>query len=383
MLQKKFLFTPGPTPVPERVLLAMAQPMLHHRKPVFKGIIKEAFTELKWLFQTQNDVLILTATGTGGMEGAFQNFFSPGDKIINVNNGKFADRWTKMAKAFGLTVVEIKLDWGKSVTAAQVAEALAANPDAKGVVAVASETSTGAWSDVEAIGKIVAETDAIFIVDAITALGVHDLKVDEFKIDVCVTGSQKALMLPPGLAFASVSEKAWAKAKTATNPRFYFDWQKERKNLLETTTAYTSPVTLVIGLRESLRIMKEEGLSELFNRHTKMADATRAAMVALGLPIFPEVPANSVTTVAPPASLNADKFVKHLDKAYGFILAAGQDHLKDTTFRIAHIGYYTPVDMLQCVAVIEMGLRDFGFEFTPGAGVNAASEILKVGSPMA
>ncbi|HLB05903.1 MAG TPA: alanine--glyoxylate aminotransferase family protein, partial [Thermodesulfobacteriota bacterium] len=372
---------PGPTPVPERALLAMAEPMLHHRTPQFEAIFKEAAEGLRWLFQTEKDVLIIAASGTGGMEGSIANFFSPGDKALVVNGGKFGERWTKICQAYGLKVTEIMVEWGKAVDPKAVADALKADPEIRGVFVQASETSTTASHPVKEIADIVKGCEnTILIVDGITAVGVYDVPMDKWGIDVLVTGSQKALMLPPGLAFVGVSDKAWKFNETAKCPRFYFDFKRERKNLKDNTTAYTPAVSLIIGLREVLRAMKEEGLENIFARHNRLARATRAAMQAIGLKLLaPESPADSCTGVFAPEGIDGGKLFKVLKDTMGVTMAGGQDHLKGKIIRIAHLGYVDTFDTIVAVASIEMALKKMGYNVQLGKGVAAAQDILLEG----
>ncbi|MEI6789661.1 MAG: alanine--glyoxylate aminotransferase family protein [Myxococcaceae bacterium] len=375
------LLAPGPTPVPDRVLSIMARSIVHHRTPVFERIFADCVQGLKWVFQTDNDVLTLSCSGTGGFEAIFQNFFSPGDTIINITGGKFGDRWGKMAKAFGLNVVSVEVPWGDSVTAQAVQEALKTHPGAKAVVCVASETSTGARNPYEQIGAEVKKlSDCILIVDAITALGVWDIQPKRDGIDILASGSQKALMLPPGLAFLSISEKAWALNAQSKMPRFYFDLAKERKAQAQNQTAYTPPVSLIVGLQEALLMMQEEGLQNIFARHARMAKATRAAMKAIGLPIFPKYPADSLTAVCAPAEIKSNSVYTGLRDRANLTIAGGQDALKGKIFRIAHLGYFDDLDVLTVLSALEIILRQEGYRsFEPGASIAAASTVLEEG----
>ncbi|MBI4716074.1 MAG: alanine--glyoxylate aminotransferase family protein, partial [Nitrospirae bacterium] len=323
-------------------------------------------------------VLILAASGTGAMEGSVTNFLSPGDKAITVNGGKFGERWGKICKAFGVQPLEIMVEWGAAVDPAEIGNRLREDASIKAVYIQASETSTGVAHDVRAIADIVRNfPDTLFVVDGITAVGVMDLKPDEWGIDILVTGSQKALMLPPGLAFASVSEKAWRMAQTAKCPKFYFDFKKERDNLLKNTSAYTPAVSLIIGLREALRMMREEGLENLFSRHTRLAEATREGMKAFGLELLPKThPSNAVTAVLSPQGTDGQAVYKKLREKYGITAAGGQDHLKGKIFRISHMGYCDTFDVVTAVAAVEMVLKEMGFPGELGRGVGRAQEIL-------
>ncbi|MBI5827034.1 MAG: alanine--glyoxylate aminotransferase family protein [Deltaproteobacteria bacterium] len=379
-MRKKYLLAPGPTPVPESALLAMAQPIIHHRTPQFSEVFRETAELLKYVFQTRQDVLILAASGTGAMEGSVTNLFSPGDEVITVNGGKFGERWTKISEAYGLKAHEIKVEWGKAVDTREVTRLLDANPKIKGVMVQASETSTTAAHPVKEIAELTKGRDCLLIVDGITAVGVFDLSMDDCGIDVLVSGSQKAFMLPPGLAFAALSERAWKFQETAKCPRFYFDFKKERKNLKDNTTAYTPAVSLITGLREALKLIKEEGLENVFKRHDRLARATRAATAALGLKaLAPESPSNAATGVFVPEGVDGGKLVKYLRDEVGVTMAGGQDHLKGKILRIAHLGYVDTFDIIIAIASIEMAFNKFGHKVRYGKGVGAAQEILSEG----
>jgi len=375
---KRYLLAPGPTQVSPEVLLAMAQPILHHRAPEFVTLLDRVKKELQWIYQTANDVLILVSSGTGGMEGSVSNFFSPGDKVITVNGGKFGERWTKLCKAYGVVAEEIKVEWGHAVDPAQIKAALEKDPTIKGVFTTASETSTGVAHPIREIGEIIKEyPNCLMIVDAVSALGVFDIRTDEWGIDIMVTGSQKALALPPGLAFVSVSNKAWAQGETAKNPRFYFNFKKERDALSKNQTAFTSAVSLVVGLDQSLKMMKEEGLQNVFARCGKLALATREAMKGIGLNLFPKkCPSDSVTAIEAPEGYDGQQIYKDLRVKYGITAAGGQDQLKGKVFRIANMGYIDTFDVIIAVSAIEMVLKGMGHPLKLGTGVGIAQEIL-------
>lgn len=377
---KRYLLAPGPTPVPSEVLLSMAAPIIHHRSPDFLPVLDAAKKGLKWLYQTKNDVLILCSTGTGGMVGAVNNFFNKGDSVLVINGGKFGERWTKICQSYGLKVDELIVEWGYSVKPEAVEERLRKNKKIKGVFVQASETSTGVYHDIEALGKIVKKNDdTLFIVDAISALVAHDLRTDEWGIDIMVGGSQKGVMLPPGIAFVSVSEKAWVKAETSKMPRFYFNFKKERENLSKNQTNFTSPVTLIIGLNESLKILQSEGLQNIFNRHSTLANALRRAVLALGLELYPkESPSNAVTAIEAPKGIDGQAVYKNLREKYGITAAGGQDKAKGKIFRIAHLGYADRFDVITAVAGIEMVLKGMGYPVKLGTGVSVAQELLMV-----
>ncbi len=380
-MKKRFLLAPGPTPVPENVLLSMAQPMIHHRTPQFSAIFAEAKEDLKYIFQTKQDVLILAASGTGAMEGSITNLFSPGDEVIVVNGGKFGERWGKISEAYGLKVHWLNVEWGKAVLPSEVKKALDANPRIKGVLMQASETSTTVAHPVKEIAEFTKNRqDCLLIVDGITSVGVFPTPMDEWGIDVLVSGSQKAFMLPPGLAFAALSDKAWKFMETAKCHRFYFDFKKERKNLKDNTTAYTPAASLVIGLRDALKMLKEEGLENVFVRHNRLARATRAAVKAMGLKLLaPDSPSDATTGAYMPEGVDGGKFVKYLRDDMGITMAGGQDHLKSKIIRIAHLGYVDTFDIIVAISSIEMALRKFGHKVEFGRGVAAAQEILMEG----
>lgn len=375
------LLSPGPTPVPERVLTAMANPLWHHRTPAFEATFAECRSGLQWLFQTRYDVLTLACSGTGVMEAGFQTFLAPGETVINVGGGKFGERWGLMAKALGLHVVDVPVEWGHAADVAQVEQALRDHPEAKAVVVVASETSTGVRHPYEAIAALCkGRDDTLVFVDAITALGVWDIQPERDGIDFLAVGSQKALMLPPGLGFCSVSDKAWARAATARSPRFYFDLNRERKNQAKNQTAYTPAVSLMTGLAESLRLMRDEGLPQMFERHARLAAATRAGVQAMGLSLFAKSPADSVTSVVSPAEIKPDAVYKGLRDRANVTIAGGQDHLSGKIFRVAHLGYYDELDIVTVLGAIEIILHQEGYRsFALGAGVGAALEVLTPG----
>ena len=377
-MKKTYLLAPGPTPVPETVNLEMAAPMVHHRTPQFSKIFGEAAEDAKYLFQTKQDVIILAATGTGGMESCITNLFSPGDKVLVVNGGKFGERWGKISEAYGLVPVWINVEWGQAVDPKEVKAALDKDKDIRAVLVQASETSTAVAHPIEALSKLTRDRDdVLLVVDGITGVGVFPLPMDEWGIDAIVTGSQKALQLPPGLALVALSEKAWKFADQSKCPHFYFDLKKERKNLADKTSAYTPAVSLVIGLRAVLKSLKEEGMENIHKRHNRLARATRAATQALGLKmVAPDAPADSLTGVFLPDGIDGGKFVKSLRDDFGVTMAGGQDQWKGKVVRIAHLGYVDTFDTIVAIAAIEMALKKFGHAVQMGKGVAAAQEIL-------
>lgn len=376
---KHYLLSPGPTAVPERVLLRMAQPMIHHRTPQFSAIFAETKEMLERVFQTENDALMLASSGSGAMEAAISNLFSPGDTVIYVNGGKFGERWGKIALAHGLNPVEIKVEWGKAVEVEAIAKALEEHPEAKGVLIQASETSTTTEHPIREAAKLTQGKDCLFIVDAITALGVIDMPMDAWGLDVVISGSQKAFMLPPGLAMIALSEKAWRRTAESRCQRFYFDLVQERKNQQKgkDTTAWTPAVSLIIGLNEVLHMMlEEEGLENVFKRHALLAKAARAGVNALGLRLVSSSPATSATGAYVPEGVDGAAFVKYLRDKMGVTFAGGQDHLKGKIVRIAHLGYYDAFDIVTAMSALEIALSKFGHPVEMGRGVAAAQSVL-------
>ena len=378
-MRKNYLLTPGPTPLPPEICEAMARPIIHHRTPQFQTILKEANEGLKYIFQTQNDVYILTSSGTGAMEASVANLLSPGDAAICVQGGKFGERWTEICKSYGVAPEVIDVEWGKAVDPQEIAKRLKSNPKIKAVFTTLCETSTGVTCDIAAIGGVVKESKAVLVVDAISGLGAIDLKTDAWSVDVVVSGSQKGLMLPPGLSFICVSAKAWEKVNESKCPKYYFDLKKAKKALEKTDTPYTPAITLVIALIESLKMMKQDGLENIFARHRKMAEATRAAVKALGLSLFAPLAASDVvTSVNVPAGIDGEKLVKAMRDTYGVTIAGGQDELKGKVFRVAHMGFIEEFDIIVGIACLEKVLAQMGYKFSLGTGVKAAQEVFLI-----
>ena len=372
---KEYLLTPGPTPVPTRVALAMAQPLPHHRAPAFEAIFAECRAGLKWLYETQQDVLMFSSSGTGVMEAALVNLCRRGDEIIYVNGGKFGERWGQLAAAYGLTAHELRVQWGQAVEVETARRALAEHPRAVAFCVQASESSTGVVHPVQALAELTSQHDACLVVDAVSAVGAFPLPMDAWGLDVLLTGSQKALMLPPGLAFSAASEKAWRRSAQADLPRFYFDWRLERDMQQKNQTAWTPAISLVLGLVEVLRWLREETLPVIYARHERLAQATRAAMEAIGLSLFASAPGVSITTVNSP--VDSEKLVKQLRDRYGVTIVGGQDAAKGKIFRLAHLGYFDDLDIVVAVAAVERALADLGFQQKPfGTGVGAAMTVM-------
>jgi aspartate aminotransferase-like enzyme len=377
---KRRLFTPGPVPVPERVRLAMAQEILHHRSADFIPMFQRCKAGLQRVFQTNQPVLILSSSGTGAMDAAVSNTLSPGDHALVVRGGKFGERWAEICERYCVRTTCLDVEWGRGIEPAELRRALDANPDVRAVFVTASETSTGASHPLREIAEIVRRRDdVLLVVDGITAVGVCDVPMDAWGIDVLVAGSQKAFMLPPGLAFIALSPRAWEFQKRATCPRFYFDLAEELEALEGDQTAWTPAVSLLFGLDEALRIMLDEvGLEATWRRTEAIARATREAMRAIGLELYaPDAPSPACTAVKVPAGVDGPKLRKCLRDELGFTVADGQGRAKGKIFRIAHLGYFDAFDTLAVIAAVELALARLGFAFKLGEGVRTALELLR------
>lgn len=369
---KKRLFTPGPTPIPESVMLAMAEPIIHHRNPEFVSILTSVNENLKYLFQTQNEVVTLTSSGTGAMEAAVANLLSPGDKAIFVNGGKFGERWGEIMKAYGVEPIEIKVEWGTAPSAELVLDTLAKNPAVKAVYLTHSETSTGVFTNIKEIAQAVhAKYDIAVVVDGITSVGCHEMRFDDWGLDVIVTGSQKGLMIPPGLAFATLSERAKKMLETSKLPKYYFSLKKALKAHKDNDTPFTPAITLVVGLEKALRMIKEETVEHIWHHHKVLSEAVRHGCESIGLKLFGAPASHAVTAVNVPDGVEYGKFNKLLKQKYGITTAGGQEHLKGKIFRVSHLGYYDEIDIVGVVAALEWTLHDLNFKFEPGSGVAA------------
>ena len=374
---KPRLFTPGPTPVPEETLLELAKPVTYHRSKEQQQVFAEVIEDLKYVYQTQGTVMILTASGTGGMEAAVTSSLTAGQKAILLSAGRWGERWKGILKAFGINLVVVDVPYGKAVQPAQLEEALAKNPDTVAVFTTLSETSTGVGHDVEAFGKLVAKTPAILIVDGISGLGAMVCRTDAWQIDICVTGSQKAMMLPPGLAYVSVSEKAWKVIEGNTACKaFYFDLKRYKAKLGENDTPFTPANTLIKAQRLSLKRMRAEGIENLWARHARMASAARAGVKAMGLELFAEQPNNALTVITVPKGVDGNEVLKQLEKKYGYKLANGQDDLKGKIWRLSHMGWCDGFEILGAISALELVLLESGFELEAGVGVAAAQRVL-------
>jgi aspartate aminotransferase-like enzyme len=378
---KKYLFTPGPAPVPPEVLLELARPIIHHRTPEFSAILDSARERLKPLFGTRHEIILLASSGTGAMEAAVTNLLAPGDHAIFVNGGKFGERWGKILATYGAVGHEVKVEWGRAVHPEQIEEALRANPSTRAVLMQASETSTCTVHPVDQVARVLRARDSLLIVDGITSVGVFDQRMDEWGVDALITGSQKALMLPPGLGIIGLSPRALDVAQKNRAPRFYFDLMRELKAQRdEHTTAWTPSVSLIFGLNRTLELLHAETLPQVFARHRLMAEATRAAAPALGLKLIsPDSPAPGVTGILTPDELDGGKLVRLMRDELGVSVQGGQDKMKGKLVRIGHMGYLAPFDMLTAIGALEIGLDRLGYRFPIGAGVAAVQQRIAQG----
>ena len=375
-MKKYQLMAPGPTPVPSQVLLAMAQPILHHRTPEYEALFIEVRAGLKRLFQTSQDVLPFASSGTGVMEAAIANTLSAGDEVLLVRAGKFADRFAEICDAWGVRHVDLTAPFGQTVPAERVAEALRAHPRSKAVLTQHSESSTGVLHDVRGYAAATRGTDAILIVDAVSSLGIADLQMDAWGVDVVVAGSQKGLMLPPGLAFVAMSEKAWTKNATSKLPKYYFDVAAERKTVSKNEAHFTPAVSIVVGLREVIRMLEAEGLQNVFKRHDRLSRATRAGVEALGLELFARAtPTPSLTAVVSPGGIDSERIVAAFSTGHNITIAGGQGEMKGKVFRLGHMGYAAELDTIVALSALEQVLAELGQPVDFGASVRAAQKV--------
>src|ERR1039457_2080144 len=375
-IRKQRLLTPGPTPLYPPALHAMMASDIHHRTEDFRRVYRSCLADLKEVMATANDVLLFAASGTGAMDASVSNLFSRGDKAIVCCAGKFGERWAEIAKAYGLDANVLSVPYGQAVSPAQVEAALAAEPATKAVFAQASETSTGAAHDIRAMAAAIAKTGAIFVVDAITGLGTMPLDIDGWGLDVVIGGSQKAFMIPPGLAFLSVSPKAWKFAETATLPHFYFNLKKEKKSGDAGESSWTPSTALILALGEALRYVKQIGMAKLIENAQMLAAATRAAAGKLGLELFSAgSPGSSLTAVRPPAGMDSGVIVKEFKSRFGSVITNGQGSMKGQIFRIAHLGYFDYPDLFAMVAELELILHASGVPVEFGKGVAAVQRV--------
>ncbi len=370
------LLTPGPSPVPEETLVELAKPVPYHRTAEMRQLLAEVTQDLQYVFQTKNPVLTLTSSGSGGMEAAVVNCVPPRSKVICLSAGRFGERWRNICQVYGAEPISVTAPQGQAVQPEQLAQALAQHPDAVAVCSTLSETSTGVAHDIAAFGRLVAKTPAVLLVDAISGLGVMECRTDDWNVDVCVTGSQKALMMPPGLAFLSVSDKAWKLIDKNPSPRvFYFDLKKARAKLESHDTPYTQAHTLLRAMRVSLKRLRAQGIENVWKEQARNAAAARAGFKAMGLELFAAQPAAGLTTVKMPPGIDSTALLGKLEKQYGLKLANGQDELKGKIIRLAHMGWIDQFDVLAGLAGVELALLEMGHRLEPGAGVAAAQKV--------
>ena len=374
-MKKNLLFTPGPTPIPPEALLAMAQPIDYHRSNATAALIKDVLEKLKHVFQTENDVLFLTSSGTGAMEGAVSNLLSRGDKAIVIRSGKFGERWSEICTTYGIEVIPIDVTWGDSVEPDTVASALAEHADVSAVFATLCETSTGVLHDIEALARLTRIRPTLLVVDAVSALGADDLQMDNWDVDVVVSCSQKGLMTPPGLAFAALNQRAWNAVERSNLPKYYLDFRKAYESGLEGSVPYTPAVTLLTALQHALNRICAEGIQHTIDRHNRLALATRSAIKALGLPLFAASPANTLTSIRLPEGIDGKAFINLMRDKYGITYAGGQSQLSGKIVRIAHLGWMNENDVIVAISAFERGLVEIGHDIPLGAGVSAAQEI--------
>jgi aspartate aminotransferase-like enzyme len=374
-MKKKWLFTPGPTPIPPEALLAMAQPIDYHRSDAAVALIKDVLEKLKHVFQTENDVLFLTSSGTGAMEGAVANLLSRGDKVIVIRSGKFGERWSEICTAYGIEVIPIDVTWGNSVDPQTVETLLTQHPDVKAVFATLCETSTGALHDIEALASLTQVRPTLLVVDAVSALGADDLQMDNWGVDVVVSCSQKGLMTPPGLAFVALNQRAWNAVERSDLPKYYLDFRKAYESGLEGSVPYTPAITLLTALQCALDRICAEGIRKTIDRHNLLASATRSAVKALGLSLFAASPANTLTSIRLRTEIDGKAFINLMRDTYGITYAGGQSQLSGKIVRIAHLGWMNENDVIVAISAFERGLVEIGYDVPIGAGVTAAQEI--------
>ncbi len=373
---KRYLMTPGPTPVPPQVLAALAEPVVHHRGRDFKATYERCLTRLRAVYRTENDVLLFTTSGSGALESAVSNLISPGDRVLVLSAGNFGERWAAMTKAYGADLVHVRLAWGETPDTSDVRSALAEAGDVRVVYLVHSETSTGVVADVQSLTAAAKEAGAVVVVDAVSSLGAVPLETDTWGIDVVVSGSQKALMCPPGLAFVSVSATALAAAVRATSPRYVFDWERTRAAQAKLDAPFTPAVSLVNALDVALALVLEEGLDAVFDRHAALGRACREGAKAMGLELFsPDEDRSAVVTaIRSPDGIDAGEIVAALRDRFGITIAGGHGELKGKIFRIGHIGWFDVFDITTSLAALELALADAGADIERGVAVTRALE---------
>jgi aspartate aminotransferase-like enzyme len=371
--------TPGPVEIPPSVLLSQSYPIIHHRTEEYKRLFEEVLVDLKYVFQTQQEIFVLASSGTGAMETAVVNLLSPGEKALVVKGGKFGERWAEICQSYQIEVVGKEIEWGTAISPAEIKTELEKDASIKAVFTTLVETSTGTLTDIRGISEVVKKTPAVLVVDAISGLGADELKTDEWGVDVVVGGSQKALMIPPGLAFLTLSEKAWELVEKSTTPKYYWDLKAYKKSQAKQNNPFTPAISLLFALRKSLTLIKKQGIDNLVGYYGRLSAATRAGVVALGLELFSQSPANALTAIKAPAGIDGQKIVKIFRDKYGIVIAGGQAHLKGKIFRISPMGYSDVFTPLIAILALEMTLRELGLPVELGVGVKKAEEILTSG----
>ena len=377
-MKKTFLFTPGPTQIPPEVVLAEASPMIHHRTSEFSDIFANVSEDLKYIFQTKDgEVFTFASSGTGGMEACVVNSMSHGDKAIVISGGKFGERWAQLCETYGVNVVKIEVENGKAVNPDVLKETIQKATDAKAVFATLSETSTGVVHDIESIAKVVKDNNLLLVVDGISGIGVQPFKMDDWGVDIAVTGSQKGFMLPPGLSFVCVAKSAWGSIEKSDLPKYYWSFKKMQKALNNKTTAYTPAISLIMAAGKSIEMIKNEGIENVWSRHARLANATREGAKALGLELFAgDDSGNVLTSIKIPEGVTFDAGIKKLRDETGVTIAGGQDELKGKIFRIGHMGYVNDFDIVLAMSAVEKILNENGCNVELGKGISKVQEIL-------
>jgi serine---pyruvate transaminase len=384
MAQKRYLFTPGPTPVPPQVLAALAEPVLHHRAPDFREVYARVLQRLQEVHRTANEVLLFTCSGTGAFESALVNLCSPGERVLAVSAGHFGERWAAMARTYGCAVEELRYAWGETPSADDLRRKLGEIEPVALVVLVQSETSTGVVADIPALAAAAKDAGALVVVDAVSSLGALPLDMDDWGLDVVVAGSQKALMTPPGLATAAVSPAAWEQVARSTLPSFYFDWERTRQAQERLDSAFTPAVSLVVALDVALGLLLANGLEDAFERHVRLGRACRAGIKAMGLELFsPDEDRSAVVTAARmPDGIAASELTLALRERHGVTIAGGQGELKNAIFRIGHIGWYDEFDIATGLAAVELVLGELGAPIERGVAASRALEVYAERTPV-
>ena len=374
---KSRLVAPGPTPIPERVQQAMARPIIYHRGEEITPLLHDINDGLRGVFPSRGDILLFAASGTGVMEAAVVNLVNPGDRVLVIHAGRFGERWVEVCRAFGIDAVSLDLAWGESVDPDQVADRLETDPSIRAVFATQSETSTGGWHDLEGVGKVVKNSQALFIADAISSVGAHSLPTDLWGVDCVVTASQKGLMTPPGVGIVNLGGRAWEAVARSSTPKYYWSFIRMKEALEKRgSTPATPATTLLMGIREALNMIHEEGVENVWRRHARHAAAIRAGVVAVGLKVFPKNPSNALTGVLLPDGLDGVALAKQMKSRYGIVVGGGLGNLAGKLIRLSNLGYMDDVDVVSTISALEMSLKDVNWPMQAGLGVAAAEGVL-------